>query len=321
MSSDNNNLPKTLQQAIRFFSDDETCIEFIASRRWADGKAICPKCGSDNNTFMASRRVWQCKNKECKKQFSVKVGTIFEDSALGLDKWLTAMWLIVNAKNGISSYEIHRAIGVTQKSAWFMLHRIRIALDNGSLEKLSGEVECDETYIGGLAKNMHKSKREKNIKGRGMNSKTAVMGMLSRTEPRKIKAKVIAWADTVTLNENINEHIETGSTVITDDHGGYRKMSEEYRHEVINHAVEYVNGTIHTNSIENFWSLLKRTIKGTYVSVEPFHLQKYVEEQVFRFNERKGNDGQRFLTALNQVAGKRLTYADLTGSKPTGTEH
>lgn len=319
MISDNNNLPKTLQQAIRFFSDDETCIEFIASRRWADGKAICPKCGSDNNTFMATRKVWQCKNKECKKQFSVKVGTIFEDSALGLDKWLTAMWLIVNAKNGISSYEIHRAIGVTQKSAWFMLHRIRIALDNGSLEELSGEVECDETYIGGLAKNMHKDKRAKNIKGRGGNSKTAVMGMLSRTEPRKVKANVIAWADTVTLNEQIAENIEVGSTVFTDDHGGYRAMSDQYKHEIINHAVEYVNGNIHTNSIENFWSLLKRTIKGTYVSVEPFHLQKYVTEQTFRFNERKGNDQTRFLTALGSVNGKRLTYANLTESKPRHT--
>lgn len=320
MISDNNNLPKTLQQAIRFFSSDETCIEFIAERRWPDGKAICPKCGSDNNTFMASRRVWQCKNKECKKQFSVKVGTIFEDSALGLDKWLTAMWLIVNAKNGISSYEIHRAIGVTQKSAWFMLHRIRIALETGSLEKLTGEVECDETYIGGLAKNMHKSKREKKIKGRGMHDKTAVMGMLSRTD-NKVKAKVIAWADTVTLNDNINEHIESGSTVFTDDHGGYRAMSDAYRHEVINHAVEYVRGNVHTNSIENFWSLLKRTIKGTYVSVEPYHLQKYVEEQVFRFNERKGNDQTRFLTALGSVNGKRLTYNDLIGSKPSSTEH
>lgn len=319
MISDNNNLPKTLQQAIRFFSDDETCIEFVASRRWADGKAICPKCASDNNTFMASRRVWQCKNKECKKQFSVKVGTIFEDSAIGLDKWLTAMWLIVNAKNGISSYELSRAIGITQKSAWFVNHRIRLAMENGSFEKLSGEVEVDETYIGGLSKNMHKSKREKNIIGRGMNSKTCVMGMLSRTEPRKVKAKVIRWADTVTLNENINEHVEAGSTVISDDHGGYRKMHEQYMHQVINHAVEYVNGNIHTNSIENFWSLLKRTIKGTYVSVEPFHLGKYVNEQTFRFNNREGNDGTRFLTALDSVSGRRLTYSDLTGSKPSRT--
>lgn len=320
MISDNNNLPKTLQQAIRFFSDDETCIEFIASRRWADGKAICPKCGSDNNTFMASRRVWQCKNKECKKQFSVKVGTIFEDSAIGLDKWLTAMWLIVNAKNGISSYELSRAIGITQKSAWFVNHRIRLAMENGSFEKLSGEIEVDETYIGGQMKNMHKSVRKaKNITGRGMVGKACVMGLIERKG--NVKAKVIAWADTVTLNENINENVAPGSTVITDDHGGYRSMHEQYMHQVINHAVEYVNGSIHTNSIENFWSLLKRTIKGTYVSVEPFHLGKYVNEQTFRFNNRKGNDGTRFLTALDAVAGRRLTYVDLIGSKPSNTEY
>jgi len=264
---------------------------------------------------MQSRKVWQCKNKECKKQFSVKVGTIFEDSPIGLDKWLTAMWLIVNAKNGISSYEIHRAIGITQKSAWFMLHRIRIAMETGSLEKLSGCVEVDETYIGGLSKNMHASKRKKVIKGRGMNHKTAVMGMLSRTD-KKVKAKVIAWADTPTLQEAIHENIEYGSIVMTDDHGGYRAMSEEYIHGVINHAVEYVRGHIHTNGIENFWSLLKRTIKGTYVSVEPHHLSKYVNEQAFRYNEKDGNDQDRFLGLLPNVNGKRLTYNELIGSEP-----
>jgi len=222
--------------------------------------------------------------------------------------------MITNCKNGVSSYEVHRAIGVTQKTAWFMVHRIRVAMEMGSFEKLSGEVECDETYIGGVAKNMHKSKREKVIKGRGMTHKTAVMGMLERKG--NVKAKVIAWADTVTLNENINEMIESGSTVMTDDHGGYRNMSDQYTHGVINHAIEYVNGNIHTNGIENFWSLLKRTIKGTYVSVDPSHLQKYVEAQVFRYNNRKDNDGQRFAKVTSQLAGKRLTYAELTGKTP-----
>jgi len=191
-------LPKTLQQAIKFFSDDLTCIKFIASRRWADGKAICPRCQSDNNTFMESRKVWQCKNKECKKQFSVKVGTIFEDSPIGLDKWLTAVWLIVGAKNGISSYEIHRAIGITQKSAWFMMHRIRVAMATGSFEKLSGNVEVDETYIGGKAKSMHKHKREAIIKGRGSVGKTAVMGLLERKG--RVLAKVIERTDRETID-------------------------------------------------------------------------------------------------------------------------
>lgn len=308
-----NELPKTLQQAIRFFANDLFCVEFVASRRWSDGKAVCPKCNETNNTFMASRKVWQCKNKECKKQFSVKVGTIFEDSAIGLDKWLTAMWLIVNAKNGISSYEIHRAIGITQKSAWHMLHRIRLAMQSGSLEKLSGEVECDETYIGGLGKNMHVSKRKTLKIMTGGSSKTAVMGMVQRQG--RVKAQVIKLADAQTLLGHISDNVELGSTVITDAFPSYRKMSDEYIHEVINHSVEYVRGNVHTNSIENFWSLLKRAVKGTYVSVAPEHLQKYVEEQTFRYNGRKGNDKDRFLTAIESVTGKRLTYNELIGSQ------
>jgi transposase-like protein len=305
-----NNLPKTLMEAIRYFSDTDICINFIANMRWENGIAVCPNCEATETSFLSTRKIWKCK--KCKKQFSVKVGTIFEDSPIGLDKWLAAMWLIVNAKNGISSYEIHRAIGITQKSAWFLLHRIRVAMETGSIEKLSGCVEVDETYIGGAAKNMHAKKRKEKIKGRGMNHKTAVMGMLSRTD-RKVKAKVIAWADTPTLQENIHANIESGSIVMTDDHGGYRRMSDEYIHGVINHAVEYVNGHIHTNGIENFWSLLKRSIKGTYVSVEPHHLQKYVEEQAFRYNEKDGNDQDRFLELLQGISGKRLTYVQLIG--------
>lgn len=307
--NDYNELPKTLQQAIKHFSDDLLCINFVASLRWADGVAVCPRCESDKTSFLSTRKIWKCK--ACKKQFSVKVGTIFEDSPIGLDKWLMAIWMITNCKNGISSYEIHRAIGITQKSAWFLLHRIRLAMESGSLEKLSGEIEIDETYIGGAAKNMHKSKRERVVKGRGMAHKAAVMGMLERKG--RVKAKVIAWADTVTLNENIEANIEAGSTVMTDGHGGYRLMSDDYIHEVIDHAVEYVRDNVHTNSIENFWSLLKRAIKGTYVSVAPEHLQKYVEEQSFRFNARKGNDKQRFLGVVGAVSGKRLTYKELIG--------
>ena len=260
---------------------------------------------------MASRKVWQCKNKECKKQFSVKVGTIFEDSAIALEKWLLAMWLIVNAKNGISSYELHRALGITQKSAWFVLHRIRTAMTVGSIEKLSGEIEVDETYVGGKSKNMHVKKRKELQMTRGYKQKTGVMGMVQRGG--RVKAHVIKIADTETLLGSIAENVEVGSTVITDDAGGYRNMNDEYRHEVINHAVEYVRGNVHTNSIENFWSLLKRTIKGTYISVSPAHLQKYVEEQVFRYNERETNDQMRFVRLIESISGKRLTYTSLIG--------
>jgi transposase-like protein len=208
-------LPKTLQQTIKFFSDDLFCVKFLASRRWADGKATCPRCQSDNNTFMESRKVWQCKNKECKKQFSVKVGTIFEDSPIGLDKWLTAVWLITSAKNGISSYEIHRSIGVTQKTAWFMMHRIRVAMATGSFEKLSGNVEVDETFIGGKVKNMHKSNREKVIQGRGSVGKTAVFGALE--SKGRVLAKVIQRTDRETLHAEVKSNVEEDSNLFTDE--------------------------------------------------------------------------------------------------------
>jgi transposase-like protein len=302
-------LPKTLQQAIKYFSDDSVCINLVASMRWADGVPVCQHCGNNTASFLSTRKIWKCK--ACKKQFSVKMGTIFAESPIGLDKWLTAMWLIANAKNGISSYEIHRAIGVTQKTAWFMLHRIRLAMQNGSIEKLSGNVEVDETFIGGKAKNMHKHKREAIIQGRGSVGKTAVMGLLERKG--RVLAKVIERTDRETLHNEVKNNVESGSNLFTDEWRSYRGLDEQYVHEVINHGVEYVRGHIHTNGIENFWSLLKRTIKGTYVSVEPFHLGRYLDEQMFRFNERKGKDKDRFLGVLKAVSGKRLTYDELRG--------
>jgi transposase-like protein len=309
MSKEENNLPKTLQAAINYFSDKDVCFNFMVSMRWADGIAICQHCGNDKTSFLSTRRIWKCK--ACKKQFSVKMGTIFEDSPIGLDKWLTAMWLIVNAKNGISSYEIHRAIGVTQKTAWFMAHRIRLAMENGSFEKLSGNVEVDETFIGGKAKNMHAAKRKAIIQGRGSVGKTAVMGLLERKG--RVLAKVIEKTDRETLHAEVKNHVEKDSNLFTDEWRSYRGLDEEYIHQVINHGIEYVKGNVHTNGIENFWALLKRTIKGTYVSVEPFHLERYLAEQTFRFNERKGKDKDRFIGVLKAVSGKRLTYDELRG--------
>jgi transposase-like protein len=230
-----------------------------------------------------------------------------------LDKWICALWLITNAKNGVSSYEIHRAIGVTQKTAWFILHRIRTAMQAGSIEKLTGEVECDETFVGGKAKNMHKSKREKVIQGRGSVGKTAVMGMLERKG--NVRAKVIEKIDRETLHNEVIENVEFGANLFTDEWRAYQGLDEAYVHEVINHSVEYVRDNIHTNGIENFWSLLKRTIKGTYVSVEPAHLSKYVDEQVFRYNERRGNDADRFLKICGMLSGKRLKYEQLIGNE------
>lgn len=303
--------PKTLQEAVIYFSDADNCFNYMASKRWPNG-VVCPTCGRDDVSFLENQKKWQCKSSHKRRQFTVKVGTIFEDSPLGLDKWLVAIWMITNCKNGISSYEVHRAIGVTQKTAWFMVHRIRIAMETGTFEKLSGTVEADETFIGGNASNMHQTKRDRfNMKGGRIDHKSVVLGMVERQG--KVKAKVVNDARMRTLQSVLKEHIVEGSTLFTDGHGAYDNLHNTFVRDTINHSVEYVRGNVHTNSIENFWSLLKRTIKGTYVSVEASHLQKYVEEQVFRFNERKGNDSDRFNKITTQLAGKRLTYADLTG--------
>ena len=313
-------IPKSLMQAIRYFSNPDICVEFVAAMRWPDG-AVCPWCDSQNNGFLKTRRIWKCR--DCRKQFSVKQGTIFEDSPIPLDKWLTAVWLIVNCKNGISSYEISRNLKLTQKSAWFVLHRVRLALRNGSLEKMGNDgspVEVDEAFIGGNPKFMHASRRNKLSIKRGINAdhKTAVMGMLDR-ETRQVRAKLIPDVTRETLQNEILRELERGATVYTDGATGYDNLArKEFVHETVNHMEEYVRGQVHTQSIENFWSLLKRGLKGTYVAVEPFHLSRYLDEQVFRFNNRatKDNpldDADRFMLAVSQISGKRLTYADLTG--------
>jgi transposase-like protein len=303
--------PKTLQEAIVFFSNPDNCLNYLVARRWPNG-VICPTCGRTDVSFLANQRKWQCKSAHTRRQFSVKVGTIFEDSPLGLDKWLMAIWMVTNCKNGVSSYEVHRAIGVTQKTAWFMVHRVRVAMQTGSFEKkMGGQVEADETYIGGLARNMHRSEHSRKITGTGGAGKVAVMGLLERDG--KVRAKVINNATQLTLHAEVRSNVEPGAELFTDAWKGYGGLHQEYIHQVINHAEKYVDGQIHTNGIENFWSLLKRGLKGTYVSVEPFHLFRYLDEQVFRFNERHGKDGDRFHKVTGQVAGKRLTYDELTG--------
>lgn len=311
--------PKTLIEAIKYFSDPDVCLDFVAKLRWPNGVA-CPTCGSTDVRFIKTRRIWECKAQHEKRQFSVKVGTIFEDSAIGLDKWLAAIWMIANAKNGVSSYEVARGLGVTQKTAWFMMHRIRLAMgvDNG---KFSGTVEADETFIGGKAINMHKSKRAKNIKGRGTIGKVAVMGLLERhgldDKPSKVQTKILADTSRNAIPPAVRESVEKGSNLVTDALSPYDDLNTEYVHEVIDHAEAYVRGHVHTNGIENFWSLLKRAIKGTYVSVEPFHLVRYLDEQTFRFNTRKTNDANRFEAVVEGIAGKRLTYNQLIGAATT----
>lgn len=314
-----NAAPKTLLQAIRYYSDLDICFEELKRLRWPTGIVICPTCGSANVRFVSTRKVWECANKHSRRQFSIKVGTVMEDSPIKLDKWMTAMWLIANAKNGISSYELHRAIGVTQKTAWFMLHRIRLAMQDKSGGKLGGEVEVDETFIGGKARNMHRAKHRRILAGQhGTVGKVAVMGLLERHPGgSRVRTAVVPNTKRHPLHGAIREHIEAGSTVHTDALRSYRGLDDDYIHNVIDHAEAYVNGNVHTNGCENFWSLLKRTIKGTYVSVEPFHLFRYLDEQCFRFNERKLTDADRFILTAGAVFGKRLTYKELTDSNPS----
>jgi transposase-like protein len=303
-------LPRHLIEAVRYFSDLDVANDFLAQMRWPDGPT-CPVCGSTEYSYLTTRRVYKCKQKECRKQYTVKLGTIFSDSPLGLDKWLPAVWLVANSKNGISSHELGRALGTTQKSAWFMVHRIRLAMQTGTFDKLDGEVEVDESYIGGKARNMHKSARErKAVEGWGK-GKTIAFGM--RTRDGKVRATVVPDTRQHTVHRQIDENIERGATLYTDAHSAYKGLDDVYAHQVVDHAEAYVDGRVHTNGIENFWSLLKRGLHGTYVSVEAFHLFRYLDERVFTYNLRDLDDYGRFAAVLRAVTGRRLTYAELTG--------
>jgi len=320
--------PQTLQQAIQFFADYENCRQFMIAVRWADGKVRCPYCESDNVTYLEKARLYRCYGKHPKQKFSLKIGTVYEDSPIPLEKWLPATWLLANSRNGISSYEIGRAIGVTQKSAWFMMHRIRLAMQSGTFVKMGGpgsEVESDETFVGGRAKNMSAKRRaqfriarDTSMGDAALVNKTAVWGVLDR-DSRTVRATVVPKVNRASLQTAVLDQVAPGSKIYTDEAKVYRSLPSDYVHEFVNHMEEYVNGQVHTNGLENFWSLLKRGLNGTYVAVEPFHLHRYLDEQMFRFNNRKDENGrklsdaERFTLALSQIAGKRLTFAEVTG--------
>lgn len=306
--------PTTLLQAIEYFKDPANCREYMVPRRWADGVVKCPTCGSDRVKFSEKHNRWQCAVHHDRRQFTLKTGTIMEDSPLGLDKWLPAMWLASSTRNGISSWELHRALGITQKSAWFMLGRIRLAMqDEEHGGKLAGEVEVDETLIGGKARNMHKDRKIKvQMEGRNTGGKTTVIGILERGTG-KVRTKVASDRKKNTLQPFVKANVETGTQIHSDEYGDQWRM-DEYTHTLVNHLQTYVDGNVHTNGIENFWSLLKRSIGGTYVSVEPFHLFRYVDEQAFHYNNRLPmSDADRFGYLVRKIVGKRLTYAQLIG--------
>lgn len=323
-------LPTTQIQAIRYFASEAVCHEFLSQMRW--GSAVkCAHCESENvgklsistvpsrskkpDAKPTTRRVWNCK--ACKKQFTVKTGTIFEDSALGLDKWLPAVWMICNAKNGVSSCELARSLGVTQKSAWFMGHRIRLAMREGSFE-IKGEAEADSTFIGGLAGKMNAKARAGARRGANgvISNKTEVHGVLQRSDVKngsRVAVEVIGetLSDT-TARKHVLSRVEKGANLYTDAAPAYVLLSREYNHAFVDHAIEYASGKVHTNGLENFWSLLKRTLRGTYVHVSPLHLYRYLDEQATRFNERASDDLTRFLSTMNRVKGRRLPYVALT---------
>ena len=308
--------PKTLLDAVKHFASFDNCKEFMVARRWPKG-VTCPTCGSDAVYWDSSRKGWECKTRHEKRKFTLKTGTIFEDSPIGLDKWLPVVWLIANAKNGVSSHEVGRSIGVTQKTAWFMLQRIRLAMqDDANGGKLGGEVEVDETYIGGKARNMHASKRKAmRMGGRTVRGKVAVMGLLERHGEGKsrVKTTIVPNVRKYQLMAEVMDRVEEGSAVYTDALKSYSDLGLMYEHQVVDHAEAYVDGQVHTNGLENFWSLLKRGIKGTYVAVEPFHLFRYLDEQAFRFNERSITDADRFRLVIDGIVGRRLTYDVLIG--------
>jgi transposase-like protein len=313
--------PKTLADAIRYYSDEQTCIDAVAKLRWPEGKPICPKCGTvegdRKHYWLNTQKRWKCY--ACRKQFSVKVNSIFEDSALKLSDWLIGLWMLVNCKNGVSSYELARATGMAQKSAWFVLQRLRYMLKAVEQRPLGspGPVEIDECHIGPDPRNMHANKRAKlQLAEYGYATKTPVMGMLDR-KTREVRAMVIPNVKRETLQTEILKHCGFATKVYTDNHAGYMGLdASRFIHKTVNHATEYVKKDVSTQAIENFWSCLKRTLTGTYVAVEPFHLDLYLNEQVFRFNNRlHKNDGERFRKALAMIGDRRLTWNQLTGKE------
>jgi transposase-like protein len=299
-------------EAVRQFADPQKAHDFFVQIRFPNGVA-CPRlgCGSASVAYMPKVWRWYCN--ECKRQFSAKVGTVFEDSPIPLTKWLPAVWLIASNRNGISSYEIARGLEVTQKTAWFMLHRIREMMGDHSDDMLTGTVEADETYIGGKWKNRSKSKRkERSLASTRYDDKTPVFGMVER----KGRVRAFAIPDRKlqkTILPKLRDSIHPDATVYTDSHTLYTHINEFFlKHSTVNHGLdEYVRGDVHTNNIEAFWSVLKRTIGGTYTHVNPRHLDRYLAEQVYRFNERDNEDGPRFAKATKRADGKRLTYKGL----------
>lgn len=307
-------LPGTLMAAVRYF-DAERSESYIRDIKWPSGPC-CPKCGSVNVGEIKSRAKFQCRERGCRKQFSMIQGTIMEGTHIPLEKWVVGVWMIVNCRNGVSSCEIARTLGIKQQSAWHLLHRVRHIMQQDNAEKLGtrgGVVECDSTYVGGLLKFMSAERANRAKMSGRPNGKVEVHAIKER-RTGTIRASVVPCDASRFAAEDIMENVERGARIYTDAGAAYRWLDGSwYQHESVNHgAQEYARGTVHVNGCENFFNCLRRGIKGTYVCPSPEHLPAYVDEQVFRFNNRKESDWERFDRVMHRIVGKRLTYSDLT---------
>lgn len=296
-------------EAVRYFSDLDRAEDYIKSIKWPNGP-VCPGCGSQNVGHIASRRRYQCREKGCRKQFSLATGTIMESTHLRLDQWCVAAWMLINCRNGVSSCEIARTIGCKQQSAWHLLHRLRALFTQEYTEKFRGLCESDETFIGGLFKFMSAERRER-ARQRGQKGK-AVVHAIKERRSGMVRAEVIPAARTEYVRDAVLEHVKTGSRLYTDESMVYDWADSCYIHRTVNHQERYVQGTVHTNGCENFFNCLRRACKGTYIKPTAEHLPSYVDEAVFRFNIRHESEWARFDTAMRRIVGKRLTYSELT---------
>ena len=307
---DTNTHPATLAEAVRAYADPAVANAAMAAMRWPEG-IVCPRCGGREHYAIKTRHAWQCK--ACKRQFTVKVGSIMEDSPIAVGDWLVAMWLMVNARNGISSYEIARSVGVTQKSAWFMAHRIRHAMMAGSLDKLDGEVEIDQTFIGPDKRKMNAESRERFEAIPAGRERVIVQTVVERGGD--VRSRVIRDTSRSTIHDGIRAVVEPGAKLYTDEHASYDRL-DGYERESVNHGEgQYRDGEAYTNTVEGTFNLFKRCVRGTWVAISPTHAGRYLAEQDTRYNVRKLKDGQRAAIVGGMVGGRRMTYAKLTARR------